>query len=287
MYYHFSKIKLTILLISILSISLNAQSHFETYKLYNNKGKEVSIKKAYKDIEKSNTVFLGELHNNPISHWFYFNIIKHTYHANNKKIQVGAEMFEKDNQILIDEYFSNIISTKKFEAECRLWPNYTTDYKPTLEFCKENNIQFTATNIPRRYASAIYKQGDIVITKLNSQAKSWVAPHPIPYDSTLIVYNNLQSLSGHGGINLAKAQAYKDATMAYSIIKTKKKDHIYFHLNGNKHSESHQAILWYLTQYGDKGKRLTFHTEVNKDLSWDKAYANKADYILVVQQDLQ
>ena len=282
------KNKLTLFIsVALISLSSQAQDQFKAYKLYNKKGKEVSIKKLYKDVETSSTVFLGELHNNPISHWFYFHLIQYTFEENDQKIQVGAEMFEQDNQILIDEYFSDIISTKKFEDECRLWPNYKTDYKPTLEFCKENNIEFTATNIPRRYASAIYKKGEGVLKELDELAKTWVAPNPIPYDSTLNVYNDLQSLSGHGGINLAKAQAYKDATMAHSIVDTKKKDHIYFHLNGNKHSESHQAILWYLHQYGDHKKALTIHTEVNDDLSWNDSFSDKADYILVVQKDIQ
>lgn len=281
------KLQIKLLLSALLvGLSSQAQSHFETYKLYSNKGKEVSIKKFYKDVKNASTVFLGEYHNNPISHWFYFNLIKKTYSDSNQ-IQVGAEMFERDNQILIDEYFSDFISTKKFEDECRLWPNYSTDYKPTLEFCKENNIPFTATNIPRRYASAVYKQGEECIQQLSPLAQSWIAPSPIPYDSTLIVYKELQSFSGHGGVNLAMAQAYKDATMAHSILESKKKNHIYFHLNGNKHSESQQAILWYLRQYGDKDKTLTIHTETNQDLSWDEAYATKADYILVVQKDIQ
>ncbi len=285
MFYN-NSIKLLIIAL-LLSFTVQGQSNFEAYKLYNNKGKEVSITKLHKDVEKASTVFLGELHNNPISHWFYFNLIKYTYDQKKHLIQVGAEMFERDNQIIIDEYFTDLISVKKFEAECRLWPNYSTDYKPTLEFCKTNNIEFTATNIPRRYASAIYNKGEAALQSLHKEAKTWIAPSPIPYDSTLIVYNNLQSLSGHGGINLAKAQAYKDATMAYSIVKTKKKDHIYFHLNGNKHSESHQAILWYLTQYRDHGKTITIHTEISQDLSWKNTFKHKADYILVVQQDIQ
>ena len=33
-----------------------------------------------------------------------------------------------------------LASKSKFENECRLWDNYSTDYKPTLEFCKSNEI---------------------------------------------------------------------------------------------------------------------------------------------------
>ena len=33
--------------------------------------------------------------------------------------------------------------------------NYKTDYKPIIEFAKENGINFIATNIPRRYAAMV------------------------------------------------------------------------------------------------------------------------------------
>lgn len=276
-----------IYLFFITSIVCAQQNTFKTYKLYNNKGKEIEVKKLIKEINQADLVFLGELHNNPISHWFYFQLIKEVHQTSPKNIQVGAEMFELDNQIILTEYFKDIITEKKFEDECRLWNNYKTDYKPTLEYCKENSIDFYATNIPRRYASAIYNQGESILDSISNKAKSWIVPFPIPYDSTLSVYKNLQSFSGHGGINLAKAQAYKDATMAFSIDQNLKENHIYFHLNGNKHSEEHQAILWYMLTYGFSGKQLTIHTEVNANLTWNETYKNKADFILIVQEHIQ
>lgn len=280
--------QITLLIILFFSINtLKAQGNFETYKLFNSKGKEVSVKKLNKDISKHDIIFLGELHDNPISHWFFLELIKESNISQNGKIQVGAEMFERDNQILIDEYFQELISTSKFEDECRLWPNYKSDYKPTLEYCKLNKIDFQATNIPRRYASTVYKKGEKALDELSSQAKNWIAPIPIPFDSTLEVYRELQSFSGHGGINLAKAQAYKDATMAYFIKTNKKEQHTYFHLNGNKHSENHQAILWYLNQYKVAGEYLSIQTETSENLLWDEQYKDKADYILVVQKDIK
>ena len=63
-------------------------------------------------------------------------------------------MFETDNQLIIDEYFSDLIKESSFESEVRLWKNYATDYKPLLNFAKQNGLKFVASNIPRRYASA-------------------------------------------------------------------------------------------------------------------------------------
>ena len=39
-------------------------------------------------------------------------------------------MLEADNQLILDEYMSRAISYDRFEAEARLWDNYSTDYAP-------------------------------------------------------------------------------------------------------------------------------------------------------------
>jgi len=45
---------------------------------------------------------------------------------------LGAEMFESDNQLIMDEYMTGKIKNlKNFEDEAKLWPNYQTDYKPS------------------------------------------------------------------------------------------------------------------------------------------------------------
>ncbi|MEZ4981018.1 MAG: ChaN family lipoprotein [Saprospiraceae bacterium] len=44
----------------------------------------------------------------------------------------------------------------ELDSTARLWSNYKTDYAPLVDFAKENDLQFVATNIPRRYASLVY-----------------------------------------------------------------------------------------------------------------------------------
>lgn len=72
---------------------------------------------------------------------------------------LGAEMFESDNQVILNEYLAGLISQSSFENEARLWPNYKTDYKPLVEFAKTNKLQFVASNVPRRYASLVNSKG--------------------------------------------------------------------------------------------------------------------------------
>lgn len=98
-------------------------------------------------------VFFGELHDNPVAHWLELEITKDIHTDKGKDLILAAEMFETDNQLIIDEYFSDIIKESSFEKEVRLWKNYQTDYKPLISFAKENGLRFVASNIPRRYAS--------------------------------------------------------------------------------------------------------------------------------------
>jgi uncharacterized iron-regulated protein len=45
------------------------------------------------------------------------------------------------------------LDQKQLDSTARLWKNYKTDYKPLVDFAKENYFDFIATNMPRRYAS--------------------------------------------------------------------------------------------------------------------------------------
>ena len=98
---------------------------------------------------------------------------------NNGDITLGAEMFEADNQLILNEYLSGHISEKSFKKEARLWPNYSTDYAPLVDFAKDSNLIFVATNIPRRYASVVYKRGFQGLDELDAQAKLYIAPLPV------------------------------------------------------------------------------------------------------------
>lgn len=129
----------------------------------------------------------------------------------------------------------------------RLWKNYPTDYAPLVNFAKENNIVFAATNVPRRYASMVTKGGFQVLDTISAKEKTWIAPLPIAYNAELPGYKNmLTMMPGHVGENFPKAQAIKDATMAYFILQYYRPGSLFIHYNGSHHSENYEGIVWYL-----------------------------------------
>src|SRR5690606_19237490 len=166
----------------------------------------------------------------------------------------------------------------------RLWNNYKTDYKPLIDFAKENKLDFIATNIPRRYASMVYRGGFEVLDTLSLNQKQWIAPLPVKYDSSLSQYQKmLEMAQGHGGENLLKAQAIKDATMGFSILENLKPDVVFVHYHGSYHSDFYEGIYWYVKQDAPDLKIVTIATVSQSDLSkLDKEHLGRADFILVV-----
>lgn len=278
--------KTTFLSILLLfTICFQAQDK-KSYQLFDKNGKKVTYDKLLKSALKTQIVLFGEYHNNSVSHWLQLELTKDI--AAKTPIVLGAEMLEADNQKQLNQYLKGEIDQKKLDSTARLWPNYKTDYKPLVDFAKENKFNFIATNIPRRYASMVSKKGFEALETLTSEEKSWIAPQPIPYDANLPGYVEMMKMMGeHTSVNMPKAQASKDATMAYFINKNLKKDTVFIHYNGTYHSDNFDGINWYLKQYNPKIQIITISTVEQKDISkLDKENYNKANYILVIDEDV-
>ena len=254
------------------------------YLIYNKNGNVVSYQSLIVHSKNSDLTFFGELHNNTIAHWLQVEMIRDLASDTTKNTMIGMEMFEADQQVLIDEYFSGHISQSSFESEARLWNNYSTDYKPVLEFAKENGLKVIATNIPRRYASSVFRDGLDALENFSSEAKNWMMPLPVEVDTTLPGYQSMLEMAhGHGGMNIVNAQAVKDATMAHFIIENfDEKDRI-FHLNGSYHSNDYEGIVWYVNKQRPDLRILTINTITAKNVrEIDNEQLRSADFTIVV-----
>ncbi len=274
-------------LVLFLSASLLAQDK-PAYKLFTSNGKEVKWSKMAKDLTASDMVFFGELHNNAIAHWLQYELLVELYNAHDSSLAIGAEMFESDNQLALNEYLLGNIDEKQLEQEARLWKNFNTDYKPLVDFAKENKIPFIATNIPRRYASAVFKGNFTALDTLAADDLRWIAPLPIEFDINLPGYQEMLKMGeAHPEMKIdekyPKAQAIKDATMAHFIFQNKIENGLFYHINGSFHSDNFEGIVWYI-QRVDPGLKIRTITTVEQDdiTKPEKEYLGKASYLLVV-----
>jgi len=278
--------------LSIICLTLNLNAQVKpAYKIFNGEGRKADYGDMLKAAIKADVVFFGELHDNPIAHWLEYEITKDLHSEKGKDLILAAEMFETDNQLIIDEYFAGTIKESSFESEARLWSNYKTDYKPLLNFARENGLKFVASNIPRRYASAVASGGFESLSLLSSEALKYVVPLPIEYDPELPCYKEMLSMDGSvaGPMankvseNLPKAQAIKDATMANSIVKFRQPSQTVIHYNGSYHSDRYMGIIWYLNKYSPDLKISTITTVLQDDVGKMKdEFLGKADFIIVI-----
>jgi uncharacterized iron-regulated protein len=275
-------------LLVLLSVSVMAQDK-PAYKLFSANGKDIKYGKMLAELKKADVVLFGEQHNDPIAHWLQLEVAKDLHKVHQQKFAIGAEMFETDVQLVIDEYLSGKIAESNFEQESKPWNNYKTDYRPVMRFAKEAGVPFIATNVPRRYAAVVASGSLKALDNLSDAAKQYMAPLPIVVEMNLPSYKNMLSMFGsstHGNTkaeNIVQAQALKDATMAQFILNEQTKGNKVLHLNGSYHSDNYEGIGWYLKQKQPELKIVTIATIVQEDIEkLTDENKTKADFILVV-----
>jgi uncharacterized iron-regulated protein len=272
-----------------MSASVFAQDR-PAYRLFTKEGKAIDFEKMMREISKADVVLFGELHDNSIDHWLELQVAKDLV-AHNNNLVLAMEMFEADDQIVLNEYLNGTIDERSLLNEAKVWDNYKNDYKPLIDLAKEKKLSVIASNIPRRYASLVYKKGIESLTSLPDEAKQWIAPLPVEINLELPGYKEMMSMGSHGSPsaggaeNMAKSQAMKDATMAHFILKNRKG--IVLHFNGAYHSQNYEGINWYLKKGDPQIKIATIHSVEQDSLEkLEDANRNTADFIICIPKDM-
>lgn len=280
--------QLFVILFLANAVYANAQG-LEAYKLYNPSGETVTYNQMLADMQKQDVLFLGETHNNPICHWIQLQLTADLVASEN--IVMGAEMFETDDQLVLDEYLDGTITLDHFKKEAKVWPNFDTDYAPLLEVAARNNIPFIATNLPRRYASLVARKGLLALDSLSPKALELLPPFPMIVTPNDRGYEEMRTMmGGHShGMNidqLISAQALKDYTMAHSIFQNLPKKGVFVHYNGTFHSQYHAGIVPYLLQLKPRLKVSVLAVVESEELEFTPEWEALGDYILVVASNM-
>ena len=276
----------------MMSMATYAQKTPEIYRIFDAQGKEVSYEKMIKTVSATDVVFFGEIHNCVISHWMELKVLE-ALTENNNKLKVGMEMLEADNQLIIDEYTSSLISSDRFEEECRLWPNHSTDYEPLVYYAKSHHLPLIATNVPRRYASIVKEKGLAFLDSLSAEAKRYLPKLPIKYVENKNAQEGFALMGLLGKAKepkpqlMAQAQAIKDATMGWFIAQNLKKGEQMIHFNGTYHSDARNGIIPYLLEYRPKTTISTIRAIRQEGIDKiEEDYLGLADFYICITEDM-
>ena len=297
-----------LLLCTLFTVLTAFRDDVPAYRFYSQTGKTSSYDKLLKEAAAADVVLFGELHNNPICHWFELRLAKDLADRRGDNLVLGAEMFEADNQQALSQYVSGQTSAAEFAKQARLWPNYDTDYKPIVDLAREKKLPFVATNVPRRYASLVARQGLTALDTVSATGKQQMAQLPLTVDLTLPGYKGMLDMMGdHGGSshgsvgaqaggnpaeNFARAQALKDATMARFILEkgqidSTKPGRLLLHLKADYHSKNFDGIVWYLRQRQPNLKIVTISSVEADDITKAQAeWKGLGTYVLAIPADM-
>jgi uncharacterized iron-regulated protein len=257
------------------------------YRLYDGGGREIGYQEMLDRCVRSDVILFGEIHDHPLVHRLQLELTLDLFEIKKGDLTLGAEMLEADNQLIVDEYLAGLINHEHLVKEAKVWENYQTDYRPLVDVAKEHGLRFIATNIPRRYAGLVAREGMKALERLSDEAKRSIAPLPIALDLATPGYQQAMEIGmAHGAHmdarNFVSAQAVKDATMAYFILKNRRPKDLFLHFNGDYHSKNCGGICWYLKQY-DPDITVRTISSVSRDTSgFDDECKGLADIVLVV-----
>jgi uncharacterized iron-regulated protein len=264
------------------------------YKIYNTGTKEIiTIDQLVIDMTNADVLFFGEEHNDSVGHYLENKIYQALHAAYGSNLALSLEMFETDNQLVLDEYLQGKIDEARLGKDARLWSNYK-DYRPMIEYARQNQLPVIAANPPRRYVSMVTRRGMKSLDSLSQSAKAFLPP--LPYDTLSGRYRDkfLETMRGapeSASRNIYYSQSLWDAGMSYSIHRylKKNKGKKIFHCVGKFHTDEKLGTATQLMMRNKKIRVRNISCFPDKNFAnpdWSK-YEKLGDYVILTDWDLK
>ncbi|HEX7175938.1 MAG TPA: ChaN family lipoprotein [Pyrinomonadaceae bacterium] len=286
-------------------------------RVFDSKGNATTLDAVVEALSDADIVFVGETHDDAGAHLLEAELLRRAHarfalEGNAKErrpVSLSMEMFERDVQIVLDEYLSGLISERHFLAASRPWKNYQTDYRPLVEFAREHKLPVIAANAPARYVSRVSQHGPASLSELTAEARSWLPP--LPFAPASRVYaekfnafmggaaarpsqlpaapattaNTPPPQTAHGGaLHLLDAQNLRDASMAHAIVEHLKRREraLVVHVNGTFHSEERLGVPEHVSRYRPKARTLVVTAVARADFD-AREMSKLGDFIVLTR----
>lgn len=272
------------MLLPIYTIAQGLQQQFKIFDV--KKQTTIQLSQIIADMEKVNVLFFGEEHNDSVGHMVKLQLFQQLSAAYPTNVALSMEMFHTDVQQVINEYLKGLIDEKNFIKEARAWNNYK-DYKPLINFAKNEEITVIGANAATRYSNAVTKHGLVILKQFPAVTQKILPPWQIDTLTGRYYEKFTELLGGHsmGGMKVYQTQNFWDATMAWSIAKFAKKHKglKLLQVNGRFHSDEYLGTFAQLKKYAPKLKALSISAFAADDFekpNWKK-HEHLADYIIL------
>lgn len=206
---------------------------------------QIAIADLITDLATANVVYLGETHDRSADHEAQLQIIEAIY-AQNPRVAIAFEMFQRPFQPVLDQYLVGDISEAELRRDSEYdqrWGFPWVNYAPILRFAREQQLPLLALNTPTEITRKVAIKG---LTSLTPTEREWIPPldeirtDQAPYrDFLRPIYDDFHQDHGSsaGFENFFLAQVLWDETMAEVIAEflTDHPDHLVIVLTGQGH----------------------------------------------------
>jgi len=119
--------------------------------LHTRTGHYISRPDLYTALSYYPLVYVGEQHDNPAAHRLQLEILKAMQERHPGEVALGMEMFNHEQQAVLDRWVSGELGEKEFLRESQWFENWGMDialYRDLLEFCRAQQIPVIGLNVP-------------------------------------------------------------------------------------------------------------------------------------------
>jgi uncharacterized iron-regulated protein len=155
------------------------------YRAFDAKGAPVTLDQIVASLADADVLFVGEMHDDAVAHLIEAELLRRAHErygaggaAGRRAVALSLEMFESDVQVILDEYLGGLISERHFLLSSRPWRNYETDYRPLVEYARDQQLPVVAANAPARYVNRVTLNGPASLARLSPAALAWLPPLP-------------------------------------------------------------------------------------------------------------
>ncbi len=201
----------------------------DDWAVFSNATKEkISYQNFIEEIANADIIVVGEYHDNGLGHEIEAQIAKDII-AIEPKTSIALEMFERDEQPLVDLYLDGKISAKNLETltDSSSWGNKNNSwemwYQPIVDIAKDNHANganLKAANAPRHFVKLARLEGFEVLEAESAEQALAVIAHNAPCDAAILDV----MLPGMNGFSLCETIRTKDTAIGIIILSAKSQE---------------------------------------------------------------
>lgn len=260
--------------------------------VYRGDGTRASLRDVIDRMPDVRAVLVGEEHDDVAGHRVQLDLLTRAYQRHRveggRPLVLSLEMFETDVQGVVDEYLAGLITEEHFLASARPWANYGRDYRPLVEFARDQGLPVVAANAPRRYVNRASRLGRDSLEVLPEEALETLPPLPYPEPSEryLAQWDSLMgAAAAHMSGSPLDGQTLWDAAMGHAIAETleRRPGALVLHMAGGFHVEKGTGIPEALQHYRPgTGVLLVAMRSVDDPRVFDaEAHAGRGDFVIL------